>query len=156
MKIDFIGSIVVSVTKVIKTMASVEISRGKSLKKRGNIAHGDVTGVIGMVAPNALGSLAISFSQSAILEIISGMLGESFTEINEEVTDCVGEITNMVAGGAKKIMAEKGLDFGMATPVVVTGKNHMIIHQVFETNIAIPFKTETGTFIVEICFKESE
>ena len=100
--------------------------------------------------------MAISFSKNAILEIMSGMLGEPFTEINHEVTDCVGEITNMVAGGAKKIMMEKGLDFGMATPVVVCGKNHEIIHQITETKIVIPFDTETGSFVVEICFQESQ
>jgi chemotaxis protein CheX len=154
MKIDFIGSIVLSISNVISTMASIKVVRGKSIKKADNVAHGDVTGIIGMVAPNANGSMAISFSKSAILEIMSGMLGEPFTEINHEVTDCVGEITNMVAGGAKKIMMEKGLDFGMATPVVVCGTNHEIIHQITETKIVIPFNTPEGSFVVEICFQD--
>lgn len=107
-----------------------------------------------MVAPNAIGSLAISFSESAVLEIMSAMLGEPFTELDKESADCVGEITNMVAGGAKKIMSEKGIEFGMATPVVITGKSHEILHEVTENDIAIPFKSQKGTFIVEISFKE--
>lgn len=156
MNIDFIGSVVVSVINVIKTMASVEVTRGKSLKKRGDVAYGDVTGVIGMIAPNAKGSIAISFNKNAALEIMSGMLGETITQLDKETSDCVGEITNMVAGGAKKIMSEKGLDFGMATPVVITGKNHLIMHQVDNVNLAIPFKTKTGAFILEISFKANK
>jgi len=34
--------------------------------------------------------------EKVILDITSRLLGETFTEINAEAKDCVGELTNMV------------------------------------------------------------
>jgi chemotaxis protein CheX len=42
----------------------------------------------------------------------------------------VGEITNMTCGGAKNELGQKDYGFGMATAVVVSGKNNAINHQV--------------------------
>jgi len=156
MNIDYIGSIVISISNVLATMASINASRGKSSVKNDAISKGDVTGIIGMTSAQVKGSFALSFSKASILEIISKMLGEEFTEINEDVTDCVGELTNMVAGGAKKIMMEKGVDFEMATPVVIQGDNHQVVHQFKGTVITIPFETEHGVFFSEICLEDNK
>lgn len=61
--------------------------------------------------------MSITFDESLALEIMQNMLGERPNGLNEEVTDMVGEITNMVTGGAKRILAESGFDFDMATPL---------------------------------------
>ena len=60
-----------------------------------------VSGIIGMTG-SARGSLALSFSANSILKIVSNMLGENYKEINGEVRDAVGEITNMISGVARK------------------------------------------------------
>lgn len=83
------------------------------------------------------------------------MLQEEFLEVNDEVADCVGELTNMVAGGAKKIMSEQGFDFDMATPVVICGPDHQIVHNIKGTVVTIPFAVESSEFYAEICFEDS-
>jgi len=42
------------------------------------------------------------------------MVGEAPDEVNDEITDLVGEITNMGTGGAKRIFSENSIDFDMA------------------------------------------
>jgi chemotaxis protein CheX len=54
------------------------------------------------------------------------MVGEKVNSIDETVTDMVGELTNMTAGGAKNLLSEKGYDISMATPKMVIGKSHKI------------------------------
>ena len=81
-----------------------------------------------MSSPQATGTLALSFSEPVILHIATNMLGEPFTEINDEIADLVGELTNMVTGGAKKLLESKGYDFDMATPTVIRGKAQKITH----------------------------
>ncbi|WP_168203967.1 chemotaxis protein CheX [Aliikangiella coralliicola] len=152
---SYIASIVQSISNIIATMASIEANRGKSFYKKNNVAHGVVSASIGMVSPNAKGSLALSFSKEAILKIISNMLQEEFLEVNDEVADCVGELTNMVAGGAKKIMSEEGFDFDMATPVVVCGPDHQIVHNIKGTVVTIPFEIDSREFYAEICFEDN-
>ncbi|NRA59352.1 MAG: chemotaxis protein CheX [Psychrobium sp.] len=152
MNVDFINPFLESLLNVLSTMASTNLTAGKPALKKGVVAHGDVSGLIGMVGPSTKGSLSISFDESLALQIMQRMLGENPGVINEEVTDMVGEITNMVTGGAKNLLGSKGYEFDMATPIVVSGKNHTISHKTDGTKIMIPFTSPDGNAMIEICF----
>ncbi|NRA53308.1 MAG: chemotaxis protein CheX [Gammaproteobacteria bacterium] len=155
MNAEFINPFLDSLMNVLETMASTKLKPGKPMLKKGSLAHGDVSGLIGMVGPNTKGSLSISFDEPLALAIMQGMLGENPGKLNEEVTDMVGEITNMVAGGAKNLLGQKGYDFNMATPIVVSGKDHNITHQFDGPKIMIPFSAEHGKAVIEICFAKT-
>lgn len=154
MNVTFINPFLESILNVLSTMAQVEAKAGRPLIKKDDVARGDVTGVIGMTSAQAKGSLAITFSEAAILDISKRMLGEESDELDETVTDLVGEITNMVTGGAKRILADKGYDFDLAIPAVVAGKNHKIMHKFHGPKVIVPFSTDAGEFFVEICFED--
>jgi chemotaxis protein CheX len=113
---------------------------------------GDVSGLIGMISDQAKGSLSITFDEPLALATMKGMVGEGPDEINEEITDLVGEITNMVTGGAKRMLSEKGIEFDMATPMVVSGKNHTINHKADGPIVIIPLKSPHGRAFIEFSF----
>lgn len=152
MKADFINPFLESMTNVLSTMAMLEVKAGKPLVKKDETARGDVTGLIGMTSPQAKGSLAITFTSQVLLEICKRMLGEQPDAVDETATDLAGEITNMVSGGAKRLLGEKGYDFDMAIPAVVSGKDHIVRHKTNGPKIMIPFETAHGAFFVEVCF----
>ncbi len=135
-------------------MASLKAEPGKPEIKKTNIAKGDVTGLIGMASEQAKGTLAITFTEPVILDIAKRMLHEEFQTVDSTVTDLVGEITNMVTGGAKRILSEQGYRFDMAIPSVVAGKGHTIRHKSKAPIIMVPFNTEAGSFFVEVCFED--
>ncbi|ABV35376.1 putative chemotaxis protein CheX [Shewanella sediminis HAW-EB3] len=153
MNVNFINPFLESLLNVISTMANMQLTPGKPKIKTDNLAKGDVSGLIGMVGPQTKGSLSITFEQGLILEIMQNMLGENPGEINDEITDLVGEITNMVTGGAKNILGDKGYEFEMATPVVVSGLGHRISHKANGKKIIMPFASPHGTAYIEICFE---
>ncbi len=153
MKVEFINPFLDSIVNVLATMADVQATQGKPQRKEDDTAYGDVTGVIGMASSQVKGSLAITFTSEAIFDISKRMLGEEVNEINDTVTDLVGEITNMVTGGAKRVLDEQGYDFDMAIPAVVSGKNHKIGHKSSGMKLIVPFSTSAGKFFVEICFE---
>lgn len=135
-------------------MASLSPKPNGPKLKTSDLPPGDITGLIPMSSPKATGTLAVSFSEKVILHIAENMLGEKFETINDEVADLVGELTNMVTGGAKQMLESKGYDFDMATPTVITGKGQKISHVNQSGGVVIiPFSTEVGDFYVEICFK---
>lgn len=152
--VEFINPFLESLLNVLSTMAQTEATHKPPTIKSSSIAKGDVTGIIGMVSNKAIGSLSITFTESAALDITNKMLGEKIATIDETVTDLVGEITNMVTGGAKRLLADIGYDFDMATPTVIAGKNHEIHHQCQGRIIQIPFESNAGEFFVEISFEE--
>lgn len=154
MNVEFMNPFLVSTINVMKTMAKTDAKPGKPFLKSDKSAKGDVTGIVGMRGVQAKGSLAITFTESAILHIYSQMLGEKADKISDELVDCVGEITNMICGGAKAQLSEKGYKFEMAIPSMVAGKNHMVFHKTNGKIICIPFDTSNGNFFLEICFEE--
>jgi chemotaxis protein CheX len=152
MNVEFINPFLANVINVIGMMGHTDLHPEKPRIKKNDVALGDVSGLIGMVGPQTKGSFSITMEKKLALRIMQRMLGESPKEVNEEVTDMVGEITNMVTGGAKKDLAAKGYEFDMATPVVVSGKNHTINHKHEGHVIIVPFSSDSGKLHIEICF----
>ena len=82
------------------------------------------------------------------------MLGEEIKEINGDIKDAVGEITNMVSGAARKLLEAEGFSITAAIPTVVSGKGHSIVHVMGGPSIVIPFNTDHGPFVVDVCLTE--
>jgi len=154
MRVEFINPFLSSMLNVMSTMARMELTPEKPKLKKDDIAMGDVSGLIGMVSPEAKGSLSITFDAPLALATMKGMVGEAPDEVNDEITDLVGEITNMVTGGAKRMLSEKGIEFDMATPIVVSGKSHSIHHKSKGPVVIISLKGEAGRAYIEFSFDE--
>ena len=154
MNAEFINPFIAALLNVMQTMSQTVLIPGKPKKKSDNHAGGDISGMIGMVGDNIQGSMSISLDEGLVLEIMHKMLGEKPDSIDSDVQDMVGEITNMICGGAKNELGQKGYDFGMATPVVVSGKNHTINHQVDGKKMVMPFSHKSGILYLEMCFNK--
>ncbi|MCX5827460.1 MAG: chemotaxis protein CheX [Deltaproteobacteria bacterium] len=133
-------------------MASFQPVPGKPYVKKDDLAHGDVSGIIGITG-DAIGSLAISFSESCICNVVGRMLGETYTTINHDVLDAVGELTNMISGVSRTQLEKKGMTVFAAIPSVVFGSNHTITHILKSPSIVIPFTSPSGPFFVDVCIR---
>jgi chemotaxis protein CheX len=152
MKAEFLNPFLQATINVMSTMAMISPKPGKPAVKEGDVAVGDITGIIGITGYKE-GSLAVSFSESCALKIVENMVGEKYGEMTEEVADAVGELTNMVSGDARAQLQKLGFDFSAAIPTVIRGKNHSVRHNPQGgTTIVIPFSTEFGDFFVEASF----
>lgn len=156
MKVEYINPFLETTTKVIETMAFTKVTAGKPSVKPNNLTWGVVTGVIGLAGENVKGNMVLSFDEKSILSIVSKMLSEEFSEVSKDVIDAVGELTNMICGGAKSALSEKGFRFDMALPMMLVGKNMEITHLGAGPTISIPFTTESGKFVVEAAIYESK
>ncbi len=154
MDVKFINPFLQGTIEVLKKMAFVEPRPGKVYVKESSLAGGDISGIIGITG-DAAGTLALSFSEACICDVCSRMLGESYTEACQDIFDAVGEITNMISGVARTHMEKEGMVVYAAIPSVVYGKNHTINHILNTPSIVIPFSTDRGAFVVDVCIKET-
>lgn len=152
MDIMIINALLDSLMKVFNTMAGIKAEPGVPVAKDDTVSRGDVTGIMLMENDKAHGSMAISFSQAAITKIAKNMLGDDLKKIDDTARDLTGEMTNMLVGGAKKILAEKGYDFNMSTPDVVDGKGHQVQHKFNGQTVILPFNAKSEQFFLEINF----
>lgn len=134
-------------------MAKLDIQLGEQGVKQGHCAAGDVSGVIALVCNQQHGSMAISFSGPLIMAIFERMLGESHTDIDAEICDLAGEITNMVTGAAKPRLVELGFDLALTRPRTLSGRPHDILHDTSGTVLAQKIHSPLGDATLELCFQ---
>ena len=149
MDVTIINPFINATINILETMAFVKSEAGKPYLKKDTVAQGDVSGIVGFTGEKN-GTIAVTFDEPCILKIVSNMFGEEMTEINNEISDAVGELTNMVSGQARKELAEIGKVFQGAIPTVITGKSHKLEAMTKGPKIAIPFKTDFGSFTIEV------
>ncbi len=152
MRAEILNPFIAATVDVLTTMAGIDPRRGSPSVKTENGASFDVSGLVGL-SGQVKGFVVLSFRESAVLHVVSGFLGEPVGEVNEHVRDAVGELTNMVAGGAKRALADAGYELKISVPSVVVGANHTITRPSGVPCFEIPFETDAGPFSVELCLK---
>jgi len=138
---------------VLQTMAMIQATPGKPFIKKDGTAMGEVTGIIGITGDHT-GSLSISFSKSCIASVVTNLFGTTVTEVNDEVCDAVGELTNMISGDARRRLEAQEVMLDGGTPTIVSGKGHSVTHIHDGPYLAVPFETPSGQFTVEIAFNK--
>ena len=152
MDVKFINPFLYGTMEVLEKMAFIKPVAGKPFVKTDDTACGDVSGIIGMTG-DAVGSLALTFNEECIIYITNKMLGENHTEMNKEVLDTAGELTNIISGAARKMMEKDNLKVFAAIPTIVFGKGHTLRHIIRGPSIVLPFQTEKGAFVIDVCLK---
>jgi len=150
--IIMIHALLDSLFSIFSTMVRLEIKPGVPIPKQDYSSKGGVSGLIGMKAEGASGSVALCFTLPAIREISVKLLGYEINSLDDEAVDLTGELTNMLVGGAKRILSEKGHDFDMQTPKLMLGEGHEIIHHYSGQTVLLPIEINQHEFFVELNF----
>jgi chemotaxis protein CheX len=152
MDVVVIHALLESLFTIFSTMVRLEIKPGVPVPKQGHEARGAVSGLIGMRAEGVSGSVALSLTLPTIREISRSMLGDEIASAGNEAADLAGELTNMLVGGAKRILAERGHDFDMQTPQLLLGDGHKIVHHYSGQTVLLPINIGQDEFYIELNF----
>ncbi len=155
LNVEWINPFIEATEEIIDTVAMIQVKRGNlALKKDSTVAY-DVSGIIGITG-EATGSIALSFPKKSALAVVSNFTGEDVIGIDNDTTDAIGELTNMIAGRAKKIFSEKNIKLKISVPNVVVGKNHSISTPKNAPSIVIPFESDAGEFAIQVSLMPSD
>lgn len=77
----------------------------------------DVVSKVQFTGP-AVGTFTLHFRTDLALKVTSNMLQTSVTVMNGDVDDAIKEICNMIAGGIKTRLAQRGVNVEYSLPVV--------------------------------------
>lgn len=153
MRVEYINPFIKSLVETFDTMLQCKAERGSiSLKEEPGTLH-EVSGIIGL-SGKAVGSVVVSLSREVALGAAGAMLMDEKSELDADVIDAIGEITNMVAGGAKTALEEYSLS--MSLPNVITGKGHAIRFPSNVKPILVPFTTKWGDLAIEVGLEQVE
>lgn len=147
MDVRYINPFINSVTNVFGTMCGLKVTVGKPQLKSGDKPQSDVSGVIGF-SGDAAGSVVIHFSFDTASKIASAFAGIEITPQHADFADALGELANMIAGGARAQF--EGLDISISLPNVIVGRDHNVSASKSTPRIIIPCATDAGTIQVEV------
>lgn len=146
MKAEFINPFLTALARAFDTMLGCQVERRELTLKTPGPPHHEISGVIGL-SGHAMGLVVLSLSKSVALQAASTMLMTTATEIDDDVIDAVGELANVVAGGAKAQLEEYHLSVSL--PSVVTGDGHAVRFPSTMTPLCVHYETPWGPMTLE-------
>ena len=147
MKVEYINPFVVSTQHVFATMLDCEISRDQPFLKEQPEPHHEVNSIIEL-SGKAIGTVVLSLDRAVALKAASVMLKSQVTEVDDVVVDAVGELVNIIAGGAKAKLEQFALSVSL--PHVSVGKQPLECFPAQSKPICIPFECPWGGVMIEV------
>lgn len=148
----FTKNIADAVQNVFSTMLMMEPVLVKTANTPGSTIGYDVSGVIS-IAGDFRGYVIASFPKELALNIVNGFVGIQPADIDDDVVDSIGEVTNLIAGSAKRAFVELGYKYIIGIPNVVCGKNHVIKRSKQLPFAILTFEIDGVPFNVEVALK---
>jgi len=113
----------------------------------------DVSGIIGL-SGDVQGSVVVSFPIATAENVVTRFAGMPIAQSDEDFTDAIGEVTNMIAGGAKSNFPSCSVS--ISCPSVVVGHGHKVFRKHDLPVVEFRCGTELGAFAVQVTLKLEE
>lgn len=150
---EFIKPFVESAQNVLSTMLGMDAVWSKTYPKVNNEVYGEVSGIMGMAEGGVEGLVVASFPVPLALKIGGGFLGMDATEMDSDIKESMGELVNMIAGGAKAKLEGTPFFFLLSIPTVVSGKGVEIHHKSTHRRVVAELTVDGEVFVIEVSMK---
>jgi chemotaxis protein CheX len=147
-----INAFVKAVENVFSMMLQTSVTVHEPVLKATHEPKYDVSGIIG-ISGDMFGVIVLSFPVEVAERVASMFTGMTLKVDDEDFTDAVGELVNMVSGNAKASFEDKRCQ--ISCPTVVVGKGHTVFRQRNIPSIELPCSCDCGDFIVEISVRDN-
>jgi chemotaxis protein CheX len=102
-----------------------------------------------------VGSGMIHASQELACKMASAMLMAEYTEMNDDVRDALGEISNMVFGNVKTELEEELGPLKLSIPTVIVGSSFDVRSAASPSWVTVPLKLDDNDFEMRVCVARS-
>lgn len=139
-----------SARSVMSTMLGVETVIGRPKVKILPGPAYDCSGIVSF-SGDVVGVVIVSFPKKAAMKFIEAFAGSPVVVDSPDFIDALGELTNMIAGGAKK---DLGTAANISVPTVIIGSGHIVAGPSNVPCLCVPCTTTLGEFEINICVKQ--
>lgn len=147
----YIKPFIASIQNVFATMLQMPVTTGEPCLKTDHAAENDISGIIGL-SGGVRGSVVLSFPTQTAERVVAIFAGQPLQVGTADFADAIGELVNMISGGAKALFPNNG-KASISCPSVVIGQNHTLARQSDIPCIVIPCTTDCGSLTIEIALK---
>src|SRR4051812_40570273 len=140
-----------SVRETFKSMIGLEVTVGKPVRKTENVRGVFVTGLIGF-SGQLTGCVVIGFPRDLANVPVEKFVGAAVDDTAADFADAIGEITNIIIGGAKSGI---GLAASITVPSVIIGTSYTIAGMSATPCFMIPCTCDAGSFSIELSIRQT-
>lgn len=151
MKAKFINPFINASLNLFREYMKLEVSPGKPFLLADPKNLKGVSAIIGL-AGETTGAVVLTFSRETAIEMVSRLEGKKYVALGAEILDGVGEMINIIAGNAKKELADFRIVISL--PGIITGNDYKINWPQGIPVISIPYESELGPFAINVSIKE--
>jgi chemotaxis protein CheX len=152
MDIRFLNPFVTAAAEVIATEIGGAVERGPLSVSRTGYTTCDVSVILTIVG-NLQGVVIYGMSQKTAIDMVSHMIGQQFTEMDELVQSGVAEIGNVITGRASMLLAAAGYPTNISVPTLIIGK--AMISVLDFQRVAVPLQFKYGQIEVHLALREA-
>lgn len=135
--------------ETLGTMAMLELEIGEVVPVHAIDNTLDFTATMGLCGEKE-GLLVLSVEASLARQIVAAMLGEDESEIDSDLLDGVGELSNMIAGAAKTALGKTGYHFNLSIPAVIEGEKNVVTPQSAAIGVRINMTSSGRDFVIGV------
>ncbi|MDP8207300.1 MAG: chemotaxis protein CheX [Candidatus Electryonea clarkiae] len=150
---EYVKPFVDALLSTIETMSGLKPTPQPFYIKGDEPTPGDVFGMIGITGRTFVGSIALIFPERLIDSVIQRMTGDFGKETISSMKDATTELANIVAGGGKRILAERGILINIALPGKIGNNLKEMNYGTFANVFVIPYDMEGDRFHMELMLK---
>lgn len=151
MDASYISPFIQSIQNVFATMLQLPVQVGEPRVKSSKDASFDISGIIGM-SGDLVGSVVLSFPTATAERVVALFTGREMKADSPDFPDAVGELVNMITGGAKVRFENRKVS--ISCPSVVVGSNHVVAPMKDAPCIVIPCNTDCGELVIEVTMQD--
>ncbi len=153
MRAEFVNPFVKAATEVISSELGVQPSHGSASLQTAPYTTEDVTALIG-VTGRVEGTVLLSMGAGTAKGIVSHMMGQEFSELDELAQSGIGELGNVITGRAAILLADAGYPSDIAPPMLILGQGSTI-STLSERRLLIPLQTPHGGLNIQVALRET-
>jgi chemotaxis protein CheX len=153
MRVQIVNRYVQSALDVMSKETGLPVKRGGLLLEGNPYTTEDVTAVIG-ISGQLTGSIYLSMAQPTALKIISAIIGQETTDLDELGQSGIAEMANVIAGTAGIQLAEDGIETTINPPLVLVGRGARL-STVEIQRLVVPLTTAHGEVKLHVALREA-
>jgi chemotaxis protein CheX len=148
----YLNPIIQSTINTFEMMLNSSAKRTGIVLSSGRMEGPSLSAVISLTG-KANGTIVLNVHNEVAFNVFERMLGIKPDAVNDEVRDAVGELVNMIAGGAKAQLKELELSLGI--PNLIDGDSYALHFPTdMERPLSIEFTSDIGKFTIDFSFRD--
>jgi chemotaxis protein CheX len=140
---DMLSVLIASTQEVFETMVFEPVGSETPIEGDAERPKAHVIGTVSFTGERS-GVVAFYSTDDTARAITGAMLGIAAADVNGEMPDAIGEITNMIAGTFRTRMAETGARWAISVPTVTIGSDFYTRYVSDVRRVLCPFTMNAG------------